>query len=64
MHLSVAKYGGEENVLTVEIASDLSLRDLKAVIEAESDFGIKAEEMSLFYEGRFQFQLPVSMFAR
>ena len=54
MHLSVAKYGGEENVLTVEIASDLSLKDLKAVIEAESDFGIKADEMSLFYEGRSQ----------
>lgn len=52
MHLSVAKYGGEENVLTVEIASDLSLKDLKAFIESESDFGIKAEEMSLFYEGR------------
>lgn len=28
------------------------MKDLKAVIEAESDFGIKAEEMSLFYEGK------------
>lgn len=52
MHITVAKFGGSENVLTVEIASDLSLKDLKAVIEAESDFGIKADEMSLYYEGR------------
>ncbi|CAF1025931.1 unnamed protein product [Adineta steineri] len=52
MHISVAKFGGSENVLTVEIASDLLLKDLKAVIEAESDFGIKAEDMSLFYEGK------------
>ncbi|CAF3064363.1 unnamed protein product, partial [Rotaria sp. Silwood2] len=52
MHISVAKFGGSENVLTVEIASDLSLKDLKAVIEAESDFGIKADEMSLFHEGK------------
>ncbi len=52
MHISVAKFGGSENVLTVEIASDLSLKDLKAVIEAESDFGIKADEMSLYYEGK------------
>ena len=51
MHLSVAKLGGEENVLTVEISSDLSLKDFKAVIEAESDFGITAEQMVLFYEG-------------
>jgi hypothetical protein len=52
MHISVAKYGGAENVLTVEIASDLSLKDLKAVIEAESDFGIKSDDMSLYYEGK------------
>ncbi len=52
MHITVAKFGGSENVLTVEIASDLSLKDLKAVIEAESDFGIKADEMSLYYEGK------------
>lgn len=52
MHITVAKYGGSENVFTVEIASDLTLKDLKAVVEAESDFGIKAEEMSLFYEGK------------
>ncbi|CAF3671673.1 unnamed protein product [Rotaria sp. Silwood1] len=52
MHITVAKFGGSENVLTVDIASDLSLKDLKAVIEAESDFGIKADEMSLFYEGK------------
>ncbi len=39
-------------MLTVEIASDLSLKDLKAVIEAESDFGIKADEMNLYYEGK------------
>jgi hypothetical protein len=54
MHITVAKFGGSENVLTVEIASDLSLKDLKAVIEAESDFGIKADEMSLYYEGKYQ----------
>ena len=54
MHITVAKFGGSENVLTVEIASDLSLKDLKAVIEAESDFGIKAEDMSLYYEGKFR----------
>lgn len=52
MHITVAKFGGSENVFTIEIASDLSLKDLKAVIEAESDFGIKAEEMSLLYEGK------------
>ena len=52
MHITVAKFGGSENVLTVEIAADLSLKDLKAVIEAESDFGIKADEMSLCYEGK------------
>ncbi|CAM2722936.1 unnamed protein product [Rotaria socialis] len=52
MHISIAKFGGSENVLTVEIASDLSLKDLKAVIEAESDFAIKAEEMSLYFEGK------------
>ncbi|CAF1604019.1 unnamed protein product [Adineta ricciae] len=52
MHITVAKFGGSENVFTIEIASDLSLKDLKAVIEAESDFGIKADEMSLFYEGK------------
>ena len=28
------------------------LKDLKAVIEAESDFGIKADEMNLYYEGK------------
>ena len=52
MHISVAKYGGSENVFTVEIGADLSLKDLKAVIEAEADFGIKAEEMTLIYEGK------------
>jgi len=52
MHISIAKFGGSESVFTVEIASDLSLKDLKAVIEAESDFGIKADEMSLYYEGK------------
>ena len=53
MHISIAKFGGSENVFTIEIAAELSLRDLKAVIEAESDFGIKADEMSLFYEGNY-----------
>ncbi len=59
MHISVAKFGGSENVLTVEIASDLLLKDLKAVIEAESDFGIKADEMSLYYEGKYRKKRPV-----
>jgi hypothetical protein len=54
MHISIAKFGGSESVFTVEIASDLSLKDLKAVIEAESDFGIKADEMGLYYEGNYR----------
>ena len=62
MHITVAKFGGSENVLTVEIAADLSLKDLKAVIEAESDFGIKAEEMSLFYEGKTSSEFQFSRF--
>jgi hypothetical protein len=52
MLISVAKYGGDEDLLTVEIASDLSIRDLKAVIESSSDFGIKASEMNLYYDGK------------
>jgi hypothetical protein len=52
MHISVAKFGGSEDVLTMEIASDLTIRDLKAVIAAESDFGLKADEMNLYYDGK------------
>lgn len=52
MHISVAKLGGEEELLTVEIAADLTIKDLKAVIEAESDFGIQAEQMSLYHDGK------------
>jgi hypothetical protein len=52
MHISIAKYGGSEDLLTVELPSDLSIRDLKVVIESESDFGIKANEMNLYYDGK------------
>jgi hypothetical protein len=51
MHISVAKYGGAEDLLTIEIASDLTIRDLKVVIESESDFGIKADRMNLYHDG-------------
>jgi len=53
MRISVAKFGGSEELLTVEIASDLSIRDLKVIIESESDFGIKANEMNLYNDGKF-----------
>jgi hypothetical protein len=53
MRISVAKLGGSEELLTVEITSDLSIRDLKVIIESESDFGIKANEMNLYNDGKF-----------
>ena len=62
MHLTVAKVGGEENVFTIEISSDLSLKDLKVIIEAESDFGINAEQMILLYEGLSLFSLFFFLF--
>lgn len=52
MHISVAKFGGEDDLLTIEIAPDLSINDLKVVIESESNFGIKADEMNLYHEGK------------
>jgi ubiquitin domain-containing protein len=52
MHISVAKFGGSEELLTIEIASDLTIRDLKAIIEAESDFGLKADDMNLYSDGK------------
>lgn len=52
MRLSVTNLGGDGDILTIEIASDLTIKDLKAVIESESDFGIKAEEMSLYFDGK------------
>ncbi|CAF3250242.1 unnamed protein product [Rotaria socialis] len=52
MHLSVTKLGDDGDLLTIEIASDLTIKDLKGVIESESDFGMKAEEMNLYYDGK------------
>ena len=52
MHISVTKFGGVGDILTVEIASDLTIRDLKAVIESETDFGIQADQMNLYYDGK------------
>ncbi|CAF0932685.1 unnamed protein product [Adineta steineri] len=53
MHISVTKYGGDtEELLTVEIASDLTIRDLKLVIASESDFGIEANQMHLYHDGK------------
>ncbi|CAF4886797.1 unnamed protein product [Rotaria sp. Silwood1] len=52
MHISVANYGDTEELLTIEIAPDLTIKDLKAVIESESDFGIKADEMNLYIDGK------------
>jgi hypothetical protein len=52
MHISIAKYDGTEDLLTLEIASDLTIRDLKVVIASESDFGIRADEMNLYYDGK------------
>lgn len=51
MHISVAKFGGEDDLLTIEIASDLTIKDLKVVIESESDFGIQAQQMNLYHDG-------------
>ena len=58
MHISVAKYGGAEDLLTVEIASDLTIRDLKIIIESESDFRIQADGMNLYHDGN----LPIYEF--
>lgn len=52
MHISVAKFGGEDDLLTIEIAPDLTINDLKAVIESESDFGIQAQQMNLYHDGK------------
>ncbi|CAF0964583.1 unnamed protein product [Adineta steineri] len=53
MHISVTKYGGDtEELLTVEIASDLTIRDLKLIIASESDFGIEANQMHLYHDGK------------
>jgi DNA damage-inducible protein 1 len=52
MHISVTKFGGIGDLLTVQIASDLMIRDLKAVIESETDFGISANQMNLYHDGR------------
>ena len=52
MRISVAKFGGAGELLTIEIASDMTLSDLKAIIESESDFGIQANNMSLYHDGK------------
>ena len=52
MRISVTKYGGVEELLTIEIASDMTIRDLKAVIESESGFGIPSNEMNLYHDGK------------
>jgi hypothetical protein len=52
MHISVTNFGGTGDLLTVEIASDLLIRDLKAIIESESDFGIQANQMNLYHDGK------------
>lgn len=52
MHLSVTKFGDDDAVVNVEVSSDLTLRDLKAVIEAESTFGINATDMLLYHDGK------------
>lgn len=52
MHLSVTKFGDDDAVVNVEVSSDLTLRDLKAVIEAESTFGINATDMLVYHDGK------------
>lgn len=52
MRISVTKYGDAEDLLTLEISSDMTIRDLKAVIESESDFGIPSNEMTLYHDGK------------
>lgn len=52
MHISIAKYDGTEDLFTIKISSDLTIRDLKHVIASESNFGIRADEMSLYFEGK------------
>jgi hypothetical protein len=52
MHVSVTKFGGAGDLLTVEIAPDLTIGDLKAVIESETDFGIQANQMNLYHDGK------------
>ncbi len=54
MHISVTNFGGTGDLLTIEIASDLLIRDLKAVIESESNFGIQANQMNLYHDGKNQ----------
>jgi len=52
MHISVTNFGGTGDLLTLEIALDLPIRDLKAIIESESDFGIQANQMNLYHDGK------------
>jgi hypothetical protein len=54
MRISIAKFGGAEDLLTVEITSDLTIRDLKAIIESETDFGIQSNQMNLYHDGKNQ----------
>lgn len=51
MRITVATIDDAADVLTLEIAADLSIQDLKAVIESESNFGITAVDMILMHDG-------------
>lgn len=52
MHISVANDGDSDDLLTLEIASDLTVKDLKMIIAAETSLGIEPADMNLFYDGR------------
>ena len=52
MHISIANFGDSEDLLTIEIPSDLTLKDLKVIIASETDFGIEAVQMNLYHDGR------------
>lgn len=52
MRISVTKFGGAGELLTIEIASDMTIADLKAIIESESDFGIQSNQMNLYHDGK------------
>ncbi|CAF1274157.1 unnamed protein product [Adineta ricciae] len=52
MHISIANFGDSDDLLTIEIPSDLTLKDLKVIIASETDFGIEAVQMNLYHDGR------------
>ena len=53
MHISVAQFDGSTDLVTIEIASDLTIKDLKAIIASESVFAIQPNEMNLYYNGSY-----------